>query len=203
MALRASCGGRLRTQARHWDNWLAACVKAAGSSAVVCKQTYQLGAVLLSDCALAERTARASCTKSWSSTEKSGDFKARANDKSWRGDTSASSKATTSSTSGQSISSVFSGCWAAMCNAASSACIRPRRSRLRASTMMWWGRSVVPGADSCWCSQRAAWRHSSALRVSSTSRRGVVNELRQAGSLSGPSSSLSACASSRSRRGSL
>ena len=172
----------------------------AGKSTACCKTCHQLG--LFCESAAIARWHTTSCTKSASLTPKMGDFKARARDKSCAGDTSTSNNATTSCTSGMSAKSVFSGCKAAMCRADNSACISPRRSRLRASTITSLGWNA-PTAN-CSANQRAAWRHSRVLRVSSAISRGVVRELRHAPSHSSPSIAsffVAACARSmRSRR---
>ena len=105
-----------------------------------------------------------------------GERKALASDRSCCGDTNASSSATMSSTSQQSISSVFSPIWAGMCSARSSSCSGIRPARLRDSTMTLEG--LKPAAN-CSAIHAAAWRASKLRKVSSGNSRGVVKLSRQ------------------------
>ena len=158
------------------------------------------GAASASCASCAARAARcltASSTRPSSPTENSGDFRARASDRSCPGDTSTSSSAIRSCTSGASCRSFFSGCWTAMCSARNSSCITARRLRLRDSTMMSDG--TCPPAMRC-ATHRAACRHSSVSRRSSGSTRGVVRLSRQAGRGSSYDRSTSAASPSAASR---
>ena len=179
MALRASWGGTVSTQHFHSARRAPKGANAAGKSRACCKTCSQGSLPAMA------RWHSTNCTRSASLMPKTGDFSTRARDKSCSGDTSTSSSATRSCTSGMSARSFFSGCCAGMCSAANSACIRPRRSRLRANTMMSLG--CRHRVCSCCANQRAAWRHSRVLRVSSAIKRGVVRLSRQPGMASSPS----------------
>ena len=148
-----------------------------GPARGACSNSNQLGAAARAGAAPAAPAHRRRRSNS-------GDFSARASDRSWSGETSASSSATMSCTSGASFSSFFSGCWTAMCSLRSSSCSTASRLRRRASTMIWLRRQRRPR-----CARRSSARparHSFCSRRSSGSTRGVVRLSRHG---SAPSSS--------------
>ena len=182
MALKASCGGNCSNRLCQRRSLSAIGVKTsakwAGSGASPSKAGNQPGALS----APRDRKCCTHCTSSASSKPNSGDFSACASDTSWRGDTSASTRASKSCTTGSSCSSVFSANCAGRCKASSSCLNKARRSRLRASTITsqaW----IVPASDApsprnACANQRAACRASSTLRLSSGLWRAMVSESR-------------------------
>ena len=168
MACKASCGGKASRSALYRLKTAPSPHKLGASSSFFCSTSYH-------DC-VAWSLARTICTRASSGTLNSGERSARASDRSCRGDTSASSRATMSSTSQQSISSVFSPIWAATCRARSSSSKGSKLARLRLSTITPGG--LMPLAIWLFI-HAAACRASSVLRVSSSSSRGVVKLSRQ------------------------
>ena len=162
----ASCGGRVSSQPFHCIKTVASpCPSGAAALFFVAART----SAARRRCPLSARVCRCSGRSAPASSSlrpNSGDFSARASDRSCAGDTSTSSSATMSSTSGASTRSVFSGCCAGNVQRAQFVLHQPQPVafarqhhdvlRLQAARQL----LRDPGA---------AWRHSSVRRVSSGS----------------------------------
>ena len=168
MACKASCGGSVSTQPLYLSKVAPKPINSWLLCSAFCSTSNQLKG--------RSPLTRAICTSASSLTPNSGERRARASERSCCGETSTSSSATISSTSQQSISSVFSPICAGTCSLRSSSCKGIKPARLRDKTMMFNGFSP---ALICPAIQAAAWRASSVRRVSSGTSRGVVKLSRQ------------------------
>ena len=131
IAASASCGGSAASAACQRRNCAPMPASGAGRSSACSRSNQAAGRGAPARCAQRQLHQRLVVA-----APNSGELSARASDRSCPGETSASSSATTSCTSGASPRSVFSGCCAAMCRRRSSSCISASRSRRRASTMI-------------------------------------------------------------------